>query len=101
MKDWLADSPSDKNWYDYIRYGSDIEEFLATIEYETVVDLTAELEAEIAKNEAQAAMTSEDNAEIASESAFQETVLPIHHEKVVEDDLEETEDVLPFAWDED
>ena len=43
----------------------------------------------------------EDNAEIASESAFQETVLPIHHEKVVEDDLEETEDVLPFAWDED
>ena len=111
MKDWLADSPSDKNWYDYVRYGSDIEEFLANIEYETVVDLTAELEAEIAKNEAQAsneevetnqaAMTSEDDAEIASESAFQETVLPIHHEKVVEDDLEETEDVLPFAWDED
>ncbi|MFR8245028.1 MAG: hypothetical protein ACLU93_00075 [Streptococcus sp.] len=46
---WLADSPSDKNWYDYVRYGSDIEEFLANIEYETVVDLTAELEAEIAK----------------------------------------------------
>ena len=73
--------------------------------------MTAELEAEIAKNEAQAsneeveanqaAMIPEDNAEIASESAFQETVLPIHHEKVVEDDLEETEDVLPFAWDED
>lgn len=111
MKDWLADSPSDKNWYDYVRYGSDIEEFLANIEYETVVDLTAELEAEIAKNEAQAsneeveanqaAMIPEDNAEIASESAFQETVLPIHHEKVVEDELEETEDVLPFAWDED
>ena len=84
---------------------------MANIEYETVVDLTSELEAEIAKNEAQAnneevetsqaAMTSEDNAKIASESAFQETVLPIHHEKVVEDDLEETEDVLPFAWDED
>ena len=111
MKDWLADSPSDKNWYDYVRYGSDIEEFLANIEYETVVDLTAELEAEIAKNEAQASneeveanqatMIPEDNAEIASESAFQETVSPIHHEKVVEDDLEETEDVLPFAWDED
>ena len=111
MKDWLADSPSDNNWYDYVRYGSDIEEFLANIEYETVVDLTSELEAEIAKNEAQAsneevetnqaAMTSEDNAEIASESVFQETVLPIHHETVVEDDLEETEDVLPFAWDED
>lgn len=46
-------------------------------------------------------MTSEDNAEIASESAFQENVLPIHHEKVVEDELEETEEVLPFAWDED
>ena len=111
MKDWLADSPSDKNWYDYVRYGSDIEEFLANIEYETVVDLTSELEAEIAKNEAQASneeagtnqaeMTSEDNAEIASESAFQENVLPIHHEKVVEDELEETEEVLPFAWDED
>ena len=84
---------------------------MANIEYETVVDLTSELEAEIAKNEAQASneeagtnqaeMTSEDNAEIASESAFQETVLPIHHEKVVEDELEETEEVLPFAWDED
>ena len=75
------------------------------------LNLTSELEAEIAKNEAQASneevetnqatMTSEDNAEIASESAFQKTVLPIHHEKVVEDELEETEDVLPFAWDED
>ena len=54
---------------------------MANIEYETVVDLTAELEAEIAKNEAQASneeveanqatMIPEDNAEIASESAFQ------------------------------
>ena len=39
-------------------------------------------------------MTSEDNAEIASESVFQETVLQFIMETVVEDDLEETEDVL-------
>lgn len=83
---------------------------MANIEYETVVDLTSELEAEIAKNEAQASneevetnqatMTSEDNAEIASESAFQNR-LTNSSWKVVEDELEETEDVLPFAWDED
>ena len=65
-----------------------LKNFLANIEYETVVDLTSELEAEIAKNEAQASneeagtnqaeMTSEDNAEIAMlRSAIQETVLPI------------------------
>ncbi len=44
----------------------------------------------------QAAMTSEDNAEIASESEFQETSTN-SSEKVVEDEPEETEDVLALC----
>lgn len=32
---------------------------------------------------------------------FKKPSYQFHHEKVVEDELEETEDVLPFAWDED